>query len=69
MGYSLHVNHKQVSTDSSPDRNLQCEYVAELRSRFQSPHLPIINAIPRSANRSATSEIQDAVGNAGRAPL
>ena len=25
MGYSLRVNHKQISTDSSPDRNLQFE--------------------------------------------
>ena len=34
MGYSLRVTHKQISTDSSPDRNLQFEYLAELRSRF-----------------------------------
>jgi len=43
MGYSLRVNHKQISTDSSPDRNLQFEYLAELRSRFQRRHLPIIS--------------------------
>jgi hypothetical protein len=34
------VNHKQISTDSSPDRNLQFEYLAELRGRFQRRHLP-----------------------------
>lgn len=43
MGYSLRVNHKQISTDSSPDRNLQFEYLAELRGRFQRRHLPIIS--------------------------
>lgn len=43
MGYSLRVNHKQISTDSSPDRNLQFEYLAELRGRFQRHHLPIIS--------------------------
>ena len=39
---------KQISTDSSPDRNLQFEYLAELRSRFQRRHLPIIS---RSCHR------------------
>ena len=34
MGYSLRVNHKQISTNASPDRNLQFEYLAELRGRF-----------------------------------
>jgi Rhodopirellula transposase DDE domain len=43
MGYSLRVNHKQISTHSSPDRNLQFEYLAELRGRFQRRHLPIIS--------------------------
>lgn len=35
MGYSLRVNHKQISTNSSPHRNRQFEYLAELRRRFQ----------------------------------
>ena len=43
MGYSLRVNHKQISTDFSPDRNLQFEYLAELRGRFQRRHLPVIS--------------------------
>jgi hypothetical protein len=43
MGYSLRVNHKQISTHSSPHRNLQFEYPAELRGRFQRRQLPIIS--------------------------
>jgi Rhodopirellula transposase DDE domain len=43
MGYSLRVNHKQISTSSSPHRNLQFEYLTELRGRFQRRHLPIIS--------------------------
>lgn len=43
MGYSLRVNRKLVSTDSSPHRNLQFEYLAELRHRFQCRHWPIIS--------------------------
>lgn len=43
MGYSLRVNSKQISTESSPDRNLQFEYLTELRCRFQQRHLPIIS--------------------------
>jgi hypothetical protein len=35
MGYSLRVNHKQISTSSSPHRNLQFEYLTELRGHFQ----------------------------------
>lgn len=31
MGCSLRVNHKQISTSASPGRNLQLEYLAELR--------------------------------------
>src|SRR5260370_39850843 len=34
MGYSLRVNQKQISTSSSPNRNLQFEYLDELRYRF-----------------------------------
>ena len=43
IGYSLRVNQKQISTRRSPKRNLQFEYLAELRDRFQRRHLPIIS--------------------------
>ena len=43
MGYSLRVNHKQISTSHSPHRSLQFEYLADLRDRFQRRHLPIIS--------------------------
>ncbi|MBV9624145.1 MAG: hypothetical protein JOZ14_09220 [Acidobacteria bacterium] len=43
IGYSLRVNHKQISTSRSPKRNLEFEYLAELRDRFQRRHLPIIS--------------------------
>jgi hypothetical protein len=43
MGYSLRVNHKQLSTDFSPDRNDQFLYLNDLRRRFQRRGLPIIS--------------------------
>ena len=43
MGYSLRVNHKMHTTDSSPDRNQQFEYISELRTSFQRRHRPIIS--------------------------
>ncbi len=43
LGYSLRVNHKQIATSISPDRNLQFEYLAHLRDRFQRRHLPIVS--------------------------
>ena len=43
MNYSLRVNHKKLSTDSSPDRDLQFEYISTLRSRFQRRGYPIIS--------------------------
>jgi hypothetical protein len=43
LGYSLRINQKQISTNSSPNRNLQFEYLAELRHHFQRRHLPIIS--------------------------
>ena len=43
MDYSLRVNQKNVATDSSPDRNLQFDYIADLRERFRRRHLPIIS--------------------------
>jgi hypothetical protein len=54
MGYALHVNRKQVSTNSSPNRNLQFEYLAELRDRFQHRHLPLV---------SVDSKKRELVGN------
>ena len=30
MDYSLRVNQKKLATDSSPDRNLQFDYIADL---------------------------------------
>ena len=54
MGYSLRVNHKQISTSSSPNRNLQFEYLSELRYRFQRRHLPIV---------SVDSKKRELVGN------
>jgi Rhodopirellula transposase DDE domain len=54
MGYSLRVNQKQISTSSSPNRNLQFEYLAELRHRFQRRHLPIV---------SVDSKKRELVGN------
>lgn len=43
MGYSLRVNHKQLATDASPDRNEQFLYIRDLRDRFQRRRLPIIS--------------------------
>ena len=43
MGYSLRVNHKELSTDHSPDRNDQFLYLGDLRQRFQRRGLPIIS--------------------------
>jgi hypothetical protein len=54
MGYSLRVNYKQISTSVNPDRNLQFEYLAHLRDRFQQRHLPIV---------SVDSKKRELVGN------
>jgi len=43
MDYSLRVNQKRLATDSSPDRNLQFDYIADLRERFGHRRLPIIS--------------------------
>lgn len=43
MDYSLRVNRKQLPTDSSPDRNLQFDYIADLRDRFRRHRWPIIS--------------------------
>ena len=54
MGDSLRVNQKQVSASSSPNRELQFEYLTELRYRFQRRHLPIV---------SVDSKKRELVGN------
>ncbi len=66
MGYSLHVNHKQISTNSSPDRNLQFEYLAELRDRFQRRHLPIVSV--DSKKRELVGNFKNPGYRWGRAP-
>lgn len=43
MGYALRVNHKQLATDASPDRNQQFLYISDLRDRFQRRDLPILS--------------------------
>jgi DDE family transposase len=43
MGYSLRVNHKQISTTVSLDRYLQFDYLADLRGCFQQRHLPMVS--------------------------
>jgi hypothetical protein len=43
MDYSLRVNIKAVSTESSADRNLQFDYIADMRHRFRRRRLPIIS--------------------------
>ena len=43
MDYSLRVNQKKLATDSSPDRDLQFDYIADLRERFRRRHLPILS--------------------------
>ena len=43
MDYSLRVNQKRLATDSSPDRNLQFDYIADLGERFGHRRLPIIS--------------------------
>jgi Rhodopirellula transposase DDE domain len=43
MGYSLRVNHKNLSTDYSPDRNDQFLYLSDLRDRFQRRGHPMIS--------------------------
>jgi hypothetical protein len=54
MGYSLRVNQKQISTSSTPHRNLQFEYLAHLRHRFRQRHLPMV---------SVDSKKRELVGN------
>ena len=60
MGYSLRLNQKQISICSSPDRNLQFEYLAQLRDRFRRRHLPLISADTKKR------ELAGNFNNAGR---
>lgn len=43
MDFSLRVNRKSIATDSSSDRNLQFDYIADLRERFRRGRLPVIS--------------------------
>jgi hypothetical protein len=43
MDYSLRVNIKTLSTESSADRNLQFDYIADMRHRFGRRYAPIIS--------------------------
>jgi hypothetical protein len=43
MGYALRVNHKQLATDTSPDRDEQFLHISDLRARFERRGLPIIS--------------------------
>jgi hypothetical protein len=43
MNYSLRVNRKMLPTDSSPDRDEQFDYIAQLRTGFQRRNHPIIS--------------------------
>lgn len=43
MNYSLRVNHKQLASDTSPDRDQQFQYISLLRTRFQHRGLPMIS--------------------------
>ena len=43
MQFSLRVNQKKLTTSSSADRNLQFDYIADLRERFRRGRLPIIS--------------------------
>jgi len=54
MKFSLHVNQKKLTTSGSADRNLQFDYIAYLRDRFQRGRLPII---------SVDSKKREMVGN------
>jgi len=54
MKFSLRLNQKTLTTSGSSDRNLQFDYIADLRERFQHGHMPII---------SVDSKKRELVGN------
>jgi Rhodopirellula transposase DDE domain len=43
MKFSLRVNQKKIATSGSPDPNLQFDYIADLRERFQRGRMPVIS--------------------------
>jgi hypothetical protein len=43
MNYSLRVNHKQLASDASPDRDQQFDLISEKRASFERLGLPIIS--------------------------
>src|SRR6266705_3394374 len=54
MKFSLRLNQKTLTTSGSSDRNLQFDYIADLRERFQHGRMPII---------SVDSKKRELVGN------
>ena len=54
MNFTLRVNHKDLATTSSPERNQQFEYISALRTRFVRQRLPMI---------SVDSKKRELVGN------
>ena len=54
MKFSLRLNQKKLTTSGSSDRNLQFDYIADLRERFQHGRMPII---------SVDSKKRELVGN------
>ena len=43
MNYTLRVNHKELASTSSADRDQQFEYICALRTRFARQRLPMIS--------------------------
>jgi Rhodopirellula transposase. len=43
MNYTLRVNHKELASASSPERNQQFDYISALRTRFVRQQLPMIS--------------------------
>ena len=43
LGYSLRVNHKNISSGSSPDRDAQFKYIDAQRQRFKEMGKPVIS--------------------------
>jgi hypothetical protein len=54
MDFTLRVNHKDLATTSSPERNQQFDYISALRTRFVRQRLPMI---------SVDSKKRELVGN------
>jgi len=62
MGYSLRVNHKQIPSDSSPDRNQQFLYISDLRHRFQRRGQPIVSIDTKKRELVQLQELRKALG-------